>query len=200
LSTIPKYTIALNIELNYRMCGMMSRRLLPLPVLDTIAPYLERFTVRSLTFQGWTWNPVSDEYKDDIGRWFAKITKLDLRRLNFMDPDHFFDLIASCHSLEILTFSCQRLVFSLNEPISSFTFPSHLHTIRLFLSDHKSLLSWLVSIARFPAIGQVELFDLNDVGEWHAVPFLLQSLRSSIHTLRLKFRVIETSTSIFLLV
>ena len=154
---------------------------------DTIAPYLDRFTVRSLRLVGDRWDPVRRELEGDVLMWFSRIRELDLG-LAFSSPDHYFGLIASFPSLETLFLHFPCLTFRLDDfqHIHSFIFPPHLHTLVIGLAFWRPLLSWLVSIAQFPAISIVKLYCISDA-ELRGVQTLLQTLGPSIHSLDLDF-------------
>jgi hypothetical protein len=156
--------------------------------LDTIAPYLDRFTVRSLIWVGRQWEPISRPLDGDVSMWFSRIRELDLA-LEFPSPDHYFGLIASFPSLETLFLHFGCLMFRLDDlqHIHSFVFPPHLRTLKITLSYfNQPMLSWLVSIAQFPAISIVGLYSIS-VEELRSVQILLQTLGPSIHSLDLNF-------------
>jgi|ERR1700722_7438418 len=154
---------------------------------DTIAPYLNRFTIRTLLLVGdYQWEPICRELEEDVSMWFSGIRVLHLE-LEFSSPDHYFGLIASFRSLETLFLHFGPLEFRLGDlqRIHSFTFPPHLRTLQIELASKQPLLSWLVPITQFPPISTVRLSISNE--ELRGIQILLQTLGPSIHSLDLDF-------------
>jgi len=157
---------------------------------DTIAPYLDRLPVRSLTLKGHQWRPINKEHEKDVLKWFSGIRELETR-LGFSCSEHFFRLISSFCSLEKLRMHIKGLRFRFDDlqPIRSFAFPPHLHTLVIGLDSERPLaLSWLVSVTQFPPINTLDLYTITDVDEeLPGVQALLQTLGPSIHSLVLWF-------------
>jgi hypothetical protein len=158
------------------------------PFFDRIAPYLDRFPVRSLTLTGHQWKPISKEHEGYVSKWFSGIRELHVH-LNFSSPEDFCTLITCFCSLETLRIRLERLRFGVDDlqpKIHSFAFPPHLRTLKIRLDHARPLLSWLVSVTQFPPINILELSTITDK-ELPAVRALLQTLGPSIHSLMLQF-------------
>jgi len=154
------------------------------PLLDVIAPYLDRFNIRSLMLRG-CGSDISWEHEENVLKWFSGIKTLQ-PVLMFSHPDHYFGLISSFHSLETLTIYLEGFNFGSDDlrHIRSFAFPPHLRELKIHFSYwNRPILSWLVSIAHFPAIHTVRLYAfVHKYEELREVENLMRSLGPSVHS------------------
>jgi hypothetical protein len=152
--------------------------------LGQIEPIMCKFEgVKSLRLRS-SWTPKGE----DLAKWYAKITNLDIRLTHFYFPVDFLKFIALFHSLETFTLDLKYFEWScsfdglVDRKSIPFTFPPSLHTLRIMRIGQR--LEWLVSVVKFTAVTDVELYYIDQT-DLPGVQQLLQALGPSVLRLHL---------------
>ena len=154
-------------------------------IFDTILHHLFRLKIKSLRLVCVRWD-IEDEILEEVFKYFATISSLDLLDVKFSVRDQFIKFITSFLSLE--TWSLRSINFGTDDftQITSFTLPSLLRTVDLTLRYPDPSIIWFLSAVRFPPLECLYLSNIvrGDVG---AILAVLQSLGPSLHRLYLGF-------------